>query len=128
MATLALTPSGADLSAEITQLQAELDAAERARVRPEDKRAAEIRDRLEQRKAALLALQMADAQAAEEQQRQQKLATLAEIESEVTKLKGETVALRSLLSELPGRLSLAEFRLNELLRSRVNLRTELRLC
>jgi predicted nucleic acid-binding Zn-ribbon protein len=118
-------PPTDDLESEIQRLKADLQNAEAARVRPEDAAADAIREQLKRKEAELRASQELESQVISAQQRALDLQTLAQMESDISKAKAETNTLRAMLTELPQRLSRAQFQLNELLRTHAKLKADL---
>jgi hypothetical protein len=114
-----------NLESEIRQLQDDLAAAEALRVRPEDVHANAIRKQLSDKQAELLAAQFAEGVELGKQQRARELALLTELEKEIDRAKTETLTLRRLISETPGRLAAAEYKLGQLLRQHSKLKIEL---
>jgi chromosome segregation ATPase len=123
-------PSPTDLAQEIAELEIELDqavrAAARAKLNSADHEAAFLSERLEAKKAELKAAEDAEAVSAALHQRQQQLDLLAQLESDISKAKAETNTLRAMIVELPGRLSRAQWQLDQLLRSHAQLKSELK--
>jgi hypothetical protein len=122
--------STSDLAGEIQQLESELEkatqAAARAKLNSADHEAAFFKERLREKKAELQAQQAAEAQDKLKRQHAQQLVQLVETEKEINRVKVETLALRRLLSELPQKLSVAEYQLGQLLRTYARLKEELK--
>jgi hypothetical protein len=115
-----------DLQQAIEQLQRDLRTAEDSRITSADRRVAEIRLQLADAQHALRVQQEAEAVAATEQQHAFQLASLLQLEHGISEAKTEVTTLRTMLTELPQRLSRAEYQLNQLLRSHALLNAELK--
>jgi hypothetical protein len=114
-----------DLAEEIEKLKSDLAAAERARVRPEDRHAADVRIQLENKKRELQAQQAAEAQAEQDRQHAIQLTLLQELGTQESAAKAEVLQLQRELATLPGRLQMAQAHHSELCRMRAGLKGEL---
>jgi chromosome segregation ATPase len=119
------TASPIDLESEIQRLRDDLRDAECARITPADRKINEIRDQLAAKESELQRMQESEAAGEVARQHAEKLQTFAEIESAIERSKTETLTHRRMLAELPGKLSVAEYQLNQLLRTHAQLKKEL---
>lgn len=123
---MATTVSPTDnLAQEIKQLTQQLLQAEESRIRPEDRRVAEIHEQLLQKERELRAQQEAEGQVIAEQERQRQLETLREIEEDERHVKAELDSLKVEQVRLPEKMFRLQFQHGQLLRLIAEMRKQL---
>lgn len=122
---IALMPTNS-LENEIQRLQADLDSAERHAIRPEDAAANAIRERLLEKQRELYQQLEAEARVEQDRQHALQLQSLVQLEHSISDAKAEVNTLRTMLTELPQRLSRAQWELSQLLRQHAILKSELK--
>jgi len=123
---MATTVLPTDLAEEIKRLNQQLLQAEDSRITSADRRVAEIRQQLADAQRAFELQQECEALAIAEQQHAHDLQHLLQLEHQISNGKTEVDTLRTMLTELPQRLSRAQWELSQLLRQHSSLKSELK--
>lgn len=116
-----------DLAAEIQQLQADLATAQLQRLSAADRRVLELQQALTDKEFELRQREEAEATTAAEQRHAEQLQSLVQLEKAIDSAKNETVTLKAMLTELPQRLSRAQWELSQLLRQHALLKADLQM-